>query len=163
MGARRMSQLLLPAPYGLGKGHHISLRSAHEDFDHEATARAIAHAGCPAFIVPKVIRCLHYSGRYDCLLQAEWFNMWRAELEEQLARAGVRLLMLHEHRPKRVVDLHNVRRSYFPNDELLDFTLERMRQEMEDHRRAALIYSLYSYTIPVSRSLFSVINPEPYS
>lgn len=85
------SQLLLPPPYGYGKGYHVSLHAS-EDFSEAQTMHVIMEAGCPRRVAVKAISCMRNSGRYDCVMSTMAFeNGMALGLGPKLRAAGVEL------------------------------------------------------------------------
>lgn len=103
-------QLLLPAPYGYGKGYHVSLLAS-EGFSVEQTMHVIMEAGCPRRVAAKAISCMRNSGRYDCVMSPMAFeNGMSWGLGPKLRAAGVSLELRSKPNRSRFFGLDNLPR-----------------------------------------------------
>lgn len=80
--------LLLPAPYGYGRGIHISLRGV----DSDTLAHVLLSYSCYKQAIPKIKTCLAASGRYDCVVQRSWFQAQFNEVTHALRAIGVEVM-----------------------------------------------------------------------
>ena len=80
----------LPAPYGYGDGVHVSLRGQ----DSDRLTAVLTRYSCYPPAIPKIRSCLAHSGRYDCVLQRNWFRAQYRDVVRDLARVGVHLSIL---------------------------------------------------------------------
>lgn len=94
--ASRTEVKLLTAPYGYGQGEHISLRTA-GPVDEGLLEELLKGFSCYPPAIPKIKACLRYSNRYDCVVQAAWFNRQKHALGEQARAIGVQVFWsMHE-------------------------------------------------------------------
>ena len=85
---------LLPGPYGWNAytAYHISLQGTCTD--EQALVNILQSYSCYSPAIPKILSCLRYSERYDCIVQFGWFHNQRVEVAKKLAHIGITLHIL---------------------------------------------------------------------
>jgi hypothetical protein len=77
-------------------GTHISLRSKSLTFDDRIVAGILWSYSCYKPSIPRILSCLHSSGRYDCVLAGGWFASQWPFVTAELAEHGIELIVLEE-------------------------------------------------------------------
>lgn len=90
------AQLFLPAPYGYNTGDSIQLTCT-RPVDLESLADVLSGYGCYPPSVPRICRCIYFSGRYDCSVQPYWFRRQREALCADLSLIGIRMVVTNTH------------------------------------------------------------------
>lgn len=100
--------LALPEPYGYGGGHHISLRCNTRIIDSGKVKTILETYGCYPPAVPKILSSLQHGGRYDCVLQAQWFANQHVFIIKELELQGVDLIVLWEMPNRKLKSLYEI-------------------------------------------------------
>jgi hypothetical protein len=78
----------LTGPYGYGNGDAVSITSF-GDVSTPKLVEILEQHSCYPPAIPKIIACLEGSGRYDCVLQPNWFRKQAVQLSSELRKIGV--------------------------------------------------------------------------
>lgn len=84
---------LLTAPFGYGRGYHISLRTAAAVCG-KTLEEVLSAYSCYPPAIPKIKASLQNSNRYDCVVQSAWFKVQARQLARELKDIGVELVIL---------------------------------------------------------------------
>jgi hypothetical protein len=84
--------------YGFGEGDHVSLTmELTNEFDETQLRATLLSFNCYPPSIPKIFEQLRTHGRYDCVLQSDWFRGQYGIVKRELATHGVTLEVISMH------------------------------------------------------------------
>lgn len=89
---------LLTAPFGFDSYHgvHISLTCIPGTVDKDDFISALEQYSCYPPAINKIISAMNASGRYDCVVQLNWFRTQERNCIECFREIGVKLSILRK-------------------------------------------------------------------